>query len=122
HCTDPILSLFVTGVAFSRLTVPGNGTPLSGLAYSPDGRLVAAAGADPTVRVGDATTGREVHALHGHAAAVTWVVFSADGQRLASADLDRIVRLWHVRTGTEDSPGKEPIRLDGPESRGVLTW
>ena len=49
------------------------------------------------------------------AAAVTCVVFSPDGQRLAFADLDRIVRLWHVRTGTEDSPGKEPISLDGPE-------
>jgi WD40 repeat protein len=65
--------------------------------------------------VWDAATGRQVHALRGHEAAVTCVVFSPDGKRLASADLDRFVRLWDVRTGKEDTPRPEPIRLDGPE-------
>jgi WD40 repeat protein len=89
------------------------------VAYHPDGTLVAAAGSDPTVRLWDAATGREVHALRGHEAAVTCVVFSPDGQRLASADLDRKVRLWDVRTGKEYTRPDAPIRLDGlvPEEK-----
>jgi WD40 repeat protein len=85
------------------------------VAYSPDGHLVSASGADQAVRVWDATTGREVHTLLGHEATVTCVVFSPDGRRLASADLDRVVRLWDVRTGKEETPRNEPIHLGGPE-------
>jgi WD40 repeat protein len=56
---------------------------------------------------------QEVHALHGHVAAISCVTFSPDGQWLASADLDRIVRIWDVRTGNEYLAPGGHIHLEG---------
>ena len=61
------------------------------------------------MRVWDVATGREVHALRGHAGAVLGVAFSRDGTRLASAGFDGSVRVWdpetgrHVRTIRDDA-------------------
>jgi WD40 repeat protein len=52
--------------------------------YSPDGRRVASAGSDRTVRVWQARGRRDVAVLHGHSGNVTAVAFAPDGRRLAS--------------------------------------
>jgi WD40 repeat protein len=54
--------------------------------FSPDGRRIATASHDGTVRIWDAGTGQEVLTLRGHAGAVQSVAFSPDGRLLASAD------------------------------------
>ncbi len=64
------------------------------VAFSPDGRRLAAAGGDRIVRLWDMTTGHEVLSLRGHDEAVGRVLFSPDGQRLASAGGDGTVRVW----------------------------
>jgi WD40 repeat protein/serine/threonine protein kinase len=64
------------------------------MAFSPDGRRLASAGSDCTVRLWDTTTGHEVLSLRGHDAMVGRVLFSPDGQRLASASADGTVRVW----------------------------
>ena len=67
-----------------------------------DGRRLASAGADTTVRLWDAATGNEVHTLRGHAGRVAGVAFSPDGRRLASAgSIDGTVRLWDADNGSE---------------------
>jgi WD40 repeat protein len=48
---------------------------------------VVSAGDDRTVKVWDASTGKEVRTLAGHRAAVTCVAFSPDGKRLAAGIL-----------------------------------
>ncbi len=55
------------------------------LGWSPDGRQMASAGCDRTVRLWDPSTGAETLALAGHEAQVWDVDWSADGMRLASA-------------------------------------
>src|SRR5205807_6893777 len=72
------------------------------LAFSPDGRRLAAAGADgAAVQLWQADTGKELFTLQGHGGEVLHVTFSPDGRRLASAGADGTVRLWQVDTGAE---------------------
>jgi WD40 repeat protein/tetratricopeptide (TPR) repeat protein len=58
--------------------------PVRDLAFSPDGRLLAACG-DRTVRVWDTATGVQRFVLTGHRNKTYRVAFSPDGRRLASA-------------------------------------
>ena len=71
------------------------------VAFSPDGRRLASAGSDQTVKVWDAATGQETLVLKGHTKHVTSVAFSPDGRRLASASGDRTVKVWDAATGQE---------------------
>ncbi len=82
------------------LTLVGQATDISSLAYSPDGKLLATAcPSDRTVYVWDAEAGTLLRSLRGHADAVTAVAFTPDGKQLVSAGLDRTVRFWDAATG-----------------------
>src|SRR5262249_42841593 len=64
------------------------------LALSPDGRRLASAGEDRTLKVWDVTTGHEAILLDIHSSAkTTSLAFSPDGHRLASGSADNTVRI-----------------------------
>jgi WD40 repeat protein/serine/threonine protein kinase len=69
------------------------------VAASSDGRYIAAASADHTVRIYDSSAGRLVRSLTGHTGEVAAVAFSPDSLALASGSSDRTVRLWSVADG-----------------------
>ena len=80
-------------------TLHGNIGPLFGMAISPDGRLLAAAGGSRRgqsgeVKVWDVASGREMFTLRGHPEAwigIIRVVFSADGKQLSIRDSRKLM-------------------------------
>ena len=86
---------------FDGQATPSSSTgfsPLSTVAFSPDGRFVAAGGADAVVRVWDVQTKTEVRGLRGHSDWVTSVFFTPDGRFVASvaAEKDNTVRVFEL--------------------------
>ena len=70
-----------------------------GVAFSPDGRLLATASSDETARLWDPATGDCLRTLTGHDSSVGGVAFSPDGRLLATAGSDGTARLWDPATG-----------------------
>ena len=78
---------------------------MNNVAYSDQAKLAATCGhaGDPSIRLWDLGTGKELRKLTGHSTPpISSVCFSSDGKRLlSSAPSDNTVRVWDVESGTE---------------------
>ena len=71
------------------------------LAWSPDGKRIAVAGAAPEVVLYDAETGQRLAACAGHSAGIYALAFTPDSQRLATGGFDGQVRVYDTATGKQ---------------------
>ncbi|KOS19373.1 WD repeat-containing protein 5 [Escovopsis weberi] len=83
----------------ARLVLHGHAKAVSQVRISPDGRFIASASADATVKVWDAATGVHMDTLVGHMAGVSCLAWTPDSNTLASGSDDKAIRLWDRVTG-----------------------
>lgn len=95
-------------------TLEGHEGFIRDLVFSPDGRYLASASMDKTVRVWELSTGETLYTLQPEGLViylksgpvtnpirlpVATVAFSPNGENLATGGADRVVRLWDAATG-----------------------
>jgi WD40 repeat protein len=79
----------------------GHSSMVVSVSFSPDGKTIASASGDTTIKIWDVVTGKEITTLTGHRHAVMSVRFSPDGKMIASASTDKSIKLWNVATHQE---------------------
>jgi WD40 repeat protein len=85
--------------------INGYGTDIDSVAFSPDGKTLAAFCCNKfgheynAIKLFDVNSGKELRTLRGHSTVIGSVAFSPDGKILASDSLDKTIRLWDIATG-----------------------
>jgi RNA polymerase sigma factor (sigma-70 family) len=85
-----------------RATLEGHTAAVNCLALSPDGKLLASASDDSTVKIWNPATAKEIITLkESDGGGIRGVAFAPDGKTLATAGGDKAVRLWDAAKGTQ---------------------
>jgi WD40 repeat protein len=93
------------------LVLGGHSDEVRAVAYRPDGKVVATAGADRAIKVWESSSGRELFTLRGHPGRVDALAYSPDGRRLVSVGAERIC-VWDA----DDNRGRIDLEaLQVPE-------
>jgi WD40 repeat protein len=82
-----------------RPTPPAGQKWIRLMVFSPDGKVLATAGADSTVKLWNMENGQWIRTIAGHQDIVTSLVFTPDSRAIATGSMDKNVRLWNTANG-----------------------
>jgi RNA polymerase sigma factor (sigma-70 family) len=84
------------GAELRRLSRPGLRDRNMELAFSPDGKVLAASGDSARLHLWEVASGKERFPSLGHEGSVNLIAFSPDGTRLVSSGQDGTLRTWDI--------------------------
>ena len=92
-----------TGALTPKFTLEGHAEYVRSVAFSPNGKILAAAGGLPgrsgEIKLWDTAGHKLVKTMSGHKDNILAVAFSPDGKRLASCSYDKTIIVWNVESG-----------------------
>jgi len=97
---DAHIAVWTQGQPQPDMVLDGHAAPIVGLAVSPDGKLLASASWDHSVRLWPLDGGAP-RVFEGNSQNVNGVAFSPDGRALVSAGYDATLRIWTIADGGE---------------------
>ena len=80
-------------------TLSGHSSDVNSVAFAPDGKILASASDDKTIKLWNSATGQEIRTLTGHSNWIWSIAFSPNSKILASSGADKTIKLWDVATG-----------------------
>ncbi len=109
--------------------------PPTAAAVSPDGKLLAIAQPDNSIRLISLADGAQQKSLAGHTAPVTGIVFTADNAKVISGSKDKTVRAFNVADGAQADLLETPAEVlslilsadgklvvTGHQDNGIRSW
>lgn len=100
----------------------GHASTIQSMSVSPDGRRLATAGADRTLRLWDTTSGAEMRIME-HGAAVRAVAFLSNAELVTGTSNGDLI-VWDVQTGQplRSFKASGPIDKIAPSPNGKVLW
>jgi len=114
-----------TGQQVQKLADLGEIFGFDSIAFSKDGRKLAAGQTLGDIKVWDLDSGQPPQTFHGHQGGVDCLVFSNDGLRLISGGHDKTIRIWNVATAklmrTLSAPDQVNLVLFNPRGNQLVS-
>jgi WD40 repeat protein/ferric-dicitrate binding protein FerR (iron transport regulator) len=92
------------------------------LAFSPDGRAIAAGSDEGEVVLLEVASGRDILRLRGHQGRIASLAFAPDGSRLASGSGDTTILIWDLREKVEPARDLEGAWADLGADDAAKGW